>query len=336
MSLDSSMSLGGSAVTRCTIAVLTYLRPADLAALIPLLLEQAERVLPTVTILIVDNDPSGGAYALASSYSSSAVVYLHEPSPGIAAARNSALNAARNADVLVFIDDDERPSDRWLAGLLATYTETRPAAVVGRVVSKLAVDLDPWILAGRFFDRRTLPTGTAVSVAATNNLLLDLAVVQRLDLRFDEAFGMSGGSDTLFTRALSAAGETMLWNDEAVVVDVVPTHRQTRNWVLQRAYRSGNSWSQTAIALDRRLNGPVRTARGMPRPRRAVRAIALRFALTGRGSVRVLAGAARTAFGWVTRSVSHDARGHRTLARGAGMVTGAWGHQYLEYRRNEA
>jgi len=29
------------------------------------------------------------------------------------------------------------------------------------------------------------------------------------------------------------------------------------------------------------------------------------------------------------------ARGVKTLARGAGMVSGAWGYKYLEYRRPE-
>ena len=92
-------------------------------------------------------------------------------------------------------------------------------------MSRFAETPDPWIAAGRFFDRRRLPTGTDLEVAATNNLLLDLAVVRRLGLRFDAAFGLSGGSDTLFTRELVASGERMVWCDEAIVYDIVPTDR---------------------------------------------------------------------------------------------------------------
>jgi len=35
----------------------------------------------------------------------------------------------------------------------------------------------------------------------------------------------------------------------------------------------------------------------------------------------------------VTRSMGQRARGTRTLARGLGMATGAWGHTVAEYRR---
>ena len=77
------------------------------------------------------------------------------------------------------------------------------AAVVGPVQSEFTGELDPWIAAGAFFQRRRLATGTPVEVAATNNLLLDLETVRRLDLRFDPRFGVSGAEDTYFTRTLS-------------------------------------------------------------------------------------------------------------------------------------
>ena len=83
-----------------------------------------------------------------------------------------------------------------------------------------------------------------MEVAATNNLLLDLGRIRALGLEFDERFGLSGGSDTLFTRPLVARGGRMVWCDEAMVVDNVPAGRLTRDWVLRRALRSGNSASR--------------------------------------------------------------------------------------------
>ena len=82
--------------------------------------------------------------------------YVHEPEPGIAAARNRALDEAGPADLLVFIDDDERPVDGWLARLVETYRVDRPTAVVGPVVSEYEQQPDAWVSAGRFFDRRRL------------------------------------------------------------------------------------------------------------------------------------------------------------------------------------
>ena len=45
------------------LAVLTYRRPAYLAAALPLLLAQALSVDPPAAVLVVDNDPDGGARA---------------------------------------------------------------------------------------------------------------------------------------------------------------------------------------------------------------------------------------------------------------------------------
>lgn len=300
---------------RVVVAMLTYRRPDDLAAALPAVLAQVAEVADDARLLVVDNDPDGSARALVEAAGAD---YRHEPHPGIAAARNAALSAADDADVLVFVDDDERPHDGWLAALLATYRAAGGAAcVVGPVVSTFEVPLDDWVVAGRFFDRRRLPTGTRVTVAATNNLLLDVAAVRTAGVRFDEAFGLSGGSDTLFTRRLAASGVPMVWCDEAVVTDVVPAERTTRAWVLHRATRSGNSASRCAVALA-----------GSSAERAVVRGRCV-----AEGAVRVVAGAGRAAVGRVTRSAAHEARGLRTLARGRGMVSGALGRVVFDYAR---
>jgi glycosyltransferase involved in cell wall biosynthesis len=240
-----------------------------------------------------------------------------EATPGIAAARNRALEEAVAADLLVFIDDDERPHEGWLRALLRTHAETGAAAVAGAVVSEFTSAPGAWVAAGGFYRRRRLPTGSAIEVAATNNLLLDLAQVRAAGLRFDPRFGSSGGEDTLFTRSLSRCGARLVWCDEAVVTDVVPAERTTPRWVLMRAFSSGNSDTRVRLALaaDRRA------------------AVQVRAAALVRGVPRVLAGTARAAVGLLVLSRSHQARGLRSAARGAGMLAGAVGHVYLEYRR---
>src|SRR3990170_4562228 len=205
---------------RVLVVALTYKRPDDLRELVPALVEQVRAVEDDARVLVVDNDPDASAAELVESLSSDGIVdYAHAPVPGIASARNVALTRAADYDVVVFIDDDERPVSGWLRLLIDTYKEHRSAAVVGPVVSRYAIDPDPWITAGRFFDRRRLPTGTSVDLAATNNLLLDVRQIRALGLAFDERFGLSGGSDTLFTRQLHARGGTMIWCDEALVLD---------------------------------------------------------------------------------------------------------------------
>jgi glycosyltransferase involved in cell wall biosynthesis len=306
------------------IAVLTYKRPADIRAALPRLAAQAASIDShevCADILVVDNDTESGARRFVESFATSAsvsVLYKNETTPGISAARNRALDTAGEVDLLVFIDDDERPTERWLALLLATWKKYRCAAVVGPVVSEYEVEPADWVMAGRFFDRRRMPTGTALDVAATNNLLLDLRQIRALGVRFDPEFGLSGGGDTMFTRTVHRRGGVLIWCDEAVVIDVVPAARVSRDWVLRRAFRSGSSWSITSLRLadTRRERAQVRTR------------------LSGRGAVRVLGGSARVVVGILFRSIAQRARGTRTIARGAGMLSGALGYVYVEYKRS--
>ncbi|MGO4805578.1 glycosyltransferase family 2 protein [Arthrobacter sp. 2MCAF15] len=329
----------GTPADGLVIAVLTYRRPEDIALALPRLAAQAgtshppagqagpeQEPLdgpagPPATVLVVDNDPEASARPiveqLAGTLRPGLVRYVHEPRPGIAAARNRALREAASSALLVFIDDDEVPSERWLAQLVGLQRSSGAAAVVGPVISEYEHAPEPWIEAGKFFHRRRLATGTRLDVAATNNLLLDLRQVRDLRLSFDERFGLSGGSDTLFTRQLVQRGGSMLWCDEAIVMDRVPSSRLTRGWVLRRALRSGNS----AIRVNLELAGGATARLG-------ARGVAL-----GSGSARLVGGSARLAAGLISGSAQHQAKGVRTAARGLGMAAGAFGYVYSEYRR---
>jgi GT2 family glycosyltransferase len=303
---------------RTALVVLTYLRPDDLAELLPLLEQQIATVgHDACTILVIDNDPAGSAEAVVRHLASPLVRYVHEPAAGIAHARNRALDETVDDELLIFIDDDERPLDGWLAAMLDAYARHRPAGVTGPLFPEYETDPDPWLLAGGFFVRREFADGHRVPAAGSGNLLLDLTQVRRLGLRFDERFGLTGGSDTLFTRQLIARGGAVVFAPRAGVVDKVPASRMTRHWTLRRQYRVGTTWSRTAVEL-----APAGSRR-----------LWARLRLTAGGGARVGVGALRHALGRATGSLTHQARGSRTLRRGLGMAAGAWGGTITEYHR---
>jgi glycosyltransferase involved in cell wall biosynthesis len=276
---------------------------------------------PGAELLVVDNDTVPSARAVVLAWSDDHPVrYVHEPTPGIAAARNRALDESAESDVVVFVDDDERPRAGWLEALLRTFERERCLGVAGPVVSVFQQEPEAWIRAGRFFDRLRHATGTTVPVVATNNLLLDSRVLRGWGLRFDEAFGLTGGSDTVFSLEAGRRGGRFVWCDEAVVEDAVPASRATRSWVLRRAYRMGNTG----------VRARVHVAPG-PAHRWAARGAGL-----AQGTLRVAGGAAQVLLGLLTRSLARRARGTRTVARGAGMLAGAVGHVYAEYARAES
>jgi GT2 family glycosyltransferase len=269
-----------------------------------------------VGVLVVDNDPQQSAWALCADRPG--VRYVSEPRPGIAAARNRAMEEA-GTDLLVFIDDDERPDKAWLAALLAAWSVSGSAAVAGRVVAVFQDALDPWLEAGDFWERPSMPTGTCVPVAASGNLLLDLRQIHLRGVRFDERFALGGGEDVAFTRDLVRAGGRITWCDESIAYDPVPAQRATRRWIFERA------WSQ----------GSIRAAVDL-RERAGWRATPARVAMAGRGAVRVVAGLARAAMGFALSSPRHQGRGLCTALRGAGMVAGSAGHLHQEYAARRA
>lgn len=310
------------------VGVLTFRRPGDLAEGLPLILDQLRELEAQIgipvrgSVLVVDNDPGQSAREAVAGLRADPAIgellrYTAEATPGIAAARNRALSEASGARLLVFIDDDERPHPGWLLSLVHTWLDTRATAVMGRVISKFTGELDPWVAAGDFFRRRSMPTGTEIAVAAAGNLLLDLEQVTALGVRFDERIGLAAGEDSLFSRQLVARGGRIVWCEESEATDVVPPERMTRRWVLTRAWSHGNHESIVELHLS---EGPMRRA-------------GLRLRGIARGILRLGGGGARYLFGVLTGSRRHQARGLRTAYRGAGIVAGSAGFAYEEYGR---
>ena len=302
---------------RVVVALATYRRPSLLKVLLPLVVEQAESLAHDAWVLVVDNDPEESAREVVTSFSARGVEYVPEPRPGIAAARNRALDAADGADVLVFLDDDEEPAPGWLTALVESWHGWKCAAVSGPVVSRFEGPVDPWVQACSTFRRPRRRTGTQLAGAATNNLLLDLAQLSRLDLRFDDRFGLTGGSDTMLTRTLVRRGGQIRWCDEAVMLETVPMERATRAWALRRTMRTGNVWGRVAVAQAGSRSGRVRT----------------RAELSLRGAYRVASGTLEAILGLTLRDLTRRSDGELEMAKGLGVLRGAYGHAVTEYRR---
>ena len=332
-----------------TIAMLTYRRNDYLAQVIPELLAQADDVCDaqtTVSVLIVDNDPQAGARAVVEAARAalggeqpeaaesagaadsdaavtSRLVYVHEPEPGIVAGRNRALSQAHGSDALVFIDDDEIPSPGWLKALVSTWRAQGCAAVTGPTPPTFEVDPSAWVVASGAFDSWEAADGAQVRSADTGNLLLDLAVVEDLGLRFDPRYGLTGGEDSLFTRQLTRAGGVIRFAAGAVVTKRVPAARARRTWVLERSLRSGSSWARVRIdtaAPDGGASGRLARLR-------------LRLGYGAKGLAKAGIDGARAGVARIRGDVPAQARYEVSSRGGLGMVVGALGVHVREYGR---
>ena len=304
---------------RLTVAVLTFRRPeqldAALDAVAARVVEAADRA--DAEILVVDNDPAGSAREVAGRPRGHAVRYVVEERPGIAAARNRALDEAADSRILVFIDDDEIAQPGWLNALVDTWTSTGADAVQGRLVTELPGDVDPYITAGGFFERPLHRTGASLPAAATFNLLLDLDTVRRLGLRFDSGLGLAGGEDSIFTSQLVRGGGTIVACSESVAVDPLAPERATVAWVRRRAFAQGTVLQNTRLRL---AASPLRRA-------------AIRLAGVGGGIARIASGSVKALAGRVTGDLRRRARGERVALRGLGVLARSVGYSHRTYRR---
>lgn len=245
--------MGDDEAPRIAVAMLTYRRPDALRAAMASIQPQLAEIKPPATLIVVDNEPSGAAHDVVvdASDPDALIQYVHEPRPGISAARNSALKAAAKFDALVFIDDDEIATPGWLARLTQSWQEMRSAAVAGPVEPVFATqhDADTWIARSGAFDRKRHATGERLVGFATNNVLLDMSFLRAHDLSFAEELGLVGGEDTLLSRQVIACGGEVRWCDDAVVTEIVVSNRLTGRWVRRRAFRSGASWSHAILAV---------------------------------------------------------------------------------------
>ncbi|GHF21901.1 glycosyltransferase family 2 protein [Pseudolysinimonas yzui] len=223
---------------RALIAIATYLRPESLRDLLASL--EAQVVEHSAHVVVVDNDADGTARVVAAD-SPIVSTYIVEPAPGIAEARNAALDIFdERFDVILFVDDDETADARWLGTMLQFLRTTDADVALGAVHTVLDDTTPPWIVRGGFLQRGIPATGTVCPSAATNNVALRRT--RWLDAgspRFDPAFSMTGGSDTELFLRLTERGLTILFVAEAVMYEWPPTHRLTARWIGRRMLRNG-------------------------------------------------------------------------------------------------
>jgi succinoglycan biosynthesis protein ExoM len=222
------------------VAVATYKRPNQLAELLTSF--TAEQGPYAFEVVVVDNDAAGSAEGIVSSFDLP-LSYVREPRPGIAAARNAALNViTETATHLLFVDDDEVVPPRWIQTLVEAAKKYNAEIACGPVRSVFPSDAPGWIERGGYIQRSPDVEGLTSRTPATNNTLVAITCLERAGFpRFDEGFSATGGSDTdFFTRLIAASGARVVWVPSAEVWEEVPRDRLTFRWVMRRYIRINN------------------------------------------------------------------------------------------------
>ncbi|BAZ24756.1 glycosyl transferase family protein [Kalymmatonema gypsitolerans NIES-4073] len=234
-----------------SVCVATYQRPEGLKRLLDginqLTFSKCET--PNLEVIVVDNDSTGAARAVCSVKENDfkgVLKYCIEPTRGISYSRNKALASInKDTDFVAFIDDDEVPDPSWLDELLFVQQKYDADVVTGPVLPHFTESSVPnWVVKGKFFEPKRLPTGHPLKVAFTNNVLIRSQVLKQIDKMFDERFALTGGEDSHFFMRLSRAGYKIVWADTALVSEWIPESRTNMKWILRRGYRC---WSTQSL-----------------------------------------------------------------------------------------
>lgn len=298
------------------ICISTYKRPQGLERLLNSLLNlRFEKNDAAVKIVVIDNDEEASAKATVQKIKEkapeTAIVYDVEPQRGIPFARNRSVALAGDVDYIAFIDDDEEADSLWLDELIDASIKYNADVVAGPVLPVFESETPDWIIKGKFFERPRYQTGQTIKFAATNNTLVRKELIDKFAMKFNIALGLTGADDTYFFMQLRDLGAAMVWADSAIVSEYIPGTRTTEKWIVQRAYRGGNSWAICNRYIKRSY-------------------VSLSFLF--------LKACMRLAFGpFLFMAGLVGARNRRIaaltfLARGVGVISGLFGFRYEEYR----
>lgn len=232
---------------RLTVVIPTFNRPEGLLLAARSVFSQTLARSQRFSLVIVDNTPDASAAAAMETLRAECphMVQLravHEPNPGVANARNAAMQAVET-DLVAYLDDDQAAPANWLEQLLATYDAFPAAVVFGPVVTQLPSDIRCHRAYLSFFFGREPKheTGYITKHYGTGNALVDFSQVPGDEPFFDAAMNTSGGEDdVLFTR-IKQGGGRFAWSADAPVFECPVRSRLSLNYALRRAFAYGRA-----------------------------------------------------------------------------------------------
>ncbi len=229
---------------KASIVIPTVRRPEGLANAIESVLKQDGVDFTELELLVLDNDPGMSAQTIVARYDNAQlpVRYKSEPNPGVANARNAALETVRGK-LVVFLDDDQTAPGHWLANMLANHDAFNAAVTFGAVVTALPQDDLPHAeYLNRFFARfGPQKSGLIDHFYGCGNSMLDLAQMPTDRPLFDIKANETGGEDDFLFSRLETLGKTFSWAADAEVFEHVPMSRANLRYTLRRSFAYGQA-----------------------------------------------------------------------------------------------
>lgn len=228
-------------MNKVCICICTYKRPEYLRKLLASLKKMVSNNLNKLQLqfIVVDNDKGGSAHStvLEASFISLKIIYDIEANRGISYARNKCIELALKAgsDFISFVDDDEYVSENWIYELVNAAINFNADIVAGPVIKVLPENSPNWIRSKIFAGKR-FKTGTLMDICASGNVIFKTEIIIKENTRFDLLYSLTGSEDTKFFMILKKLGYVIIFSNEAVVYEWVPSNRMKLKYTLKRAF----------------------------------------------------------------------------------------------------
>ncbi|MAP94294.1 MAG: family 2 glycosyl transferase [Ponticaulis sp.] len=249
---------------RVSIIVPTFKRPDGLAMAMNSLKAQVDGW-HDIELIIADNDPAGSACGFVERLTPEMpfpTQYVHAPVPGVANARNAAVEAA-SGRYLAFLDDDETASEGWLKAMMVVMTGENCCAVFSRIEADFEMTTPERGFFEQFFGRDIpgLEEGVIDHYYGCGSSLVDRAYMDLPDPVFSTAMNETGGEDDVLFDYLHKRGGKMGWTRKAFAREHVPPERLTLAYVRKRSFAFGQG--PTRMYADLGPFNPVGIVRSM-------------------------------------------------------------------------
>jgi glycosyltransferase involved in cell wall biosynthesis len=195
-------------------------------------------------VIFVDNDPFKHAEATVAELQKKSklkIIYAHESRRSISHARNRSIKEANGA-FIVFIDDDEFPTDTWLMELHSAIVKYDADGVLGPVEAYYDEASPIWLKKSGLLNRERFATGNKIinpKYTRTGNVIFKRDIFDNLEAPFDPKYGIIGGGDVEFFERMLAINKKFVWCDSAIVYELIEEKRRKKLYYIKRAFTRG-------------------------------------------------------------------------------------------------
>ena len=232
-------------MTSVTVCICTY-RRSHIRHTLNSVLAQRLPADCELDVVVVDNDEQGFAEPIVEEIAGATSIKVNYQRcivRNLSAVRNAALDLA-SGDYIALIDDDEVAGDSWIASLLDTLQGYDADVVFGPVNVQYSSACPVWISRADLFRRDRFKTGTSLHKGHTANVLLTSRLWSDSSIRFDLAYGESGGEDTDYFYRLFLSGARLIFCADANVSESLGVSRENGDYLFAESVRIGQLYSR--------------------------------------------------------------------------------------------